>query len=438
MDLDAKLIDRDTAIDKYHGKSIIKNTSRILNENNDTYLKSNSSRITEFDEIVGLIYPDILNRKGEITMNNEVLFNYGKELLENIAIDKIKCNGLNTSQTIYTLPCTYEIEEPQNNVVKTENTFTFKGKLYDYDKIYKINSTKSSKLEEVCNQKLEIPTILPENIKELNSTATNGRHYFNLFHDCDNYYYHNNNFTYIAYENDEELIKQNNSESANNSYTLVKKVCDPIYVKINQKGKFDVTHIGFLGSKVPIMSFYNKKKSKESKETQKQLRYCRKLTKKVSHIYDKNVGFAYVKKVEIWFRGIKTKKWNYLKTVTLNYNGLNSYFDEDVISVFNNINSTEGIVTNELKIVPLEYVNKPMIRIAVYGNVVKDLKYKTTNGDNMISVEYGFYTPNDKKYMLKDSEYRGKNWYSYFDDHAKTKRKRELNNIMKNEINDDL
>ena len=274
-------------------------------------------------------------------------------------------------------------------------------------------------MQEVCDKIIYEPSCLPLEIKRLESCASDGKKYFNLKHNCDNYYYPIN-YGSIEYENDDELVVTNSPNSLN----LIKNRCDPIYVKINQKGKFNITHIGFLGSKIPVKSFYKKK----SKETNKQLRYCKRLTRKICHMYDSSVGFSYVKKIEIWFRGDKTKKWNFLKHVTLNFNGLTSCFEENIVPIFTNFNETQGLNTNELKIIPIEYVNAPSIRIAIYGNINKETKNKTNNSDDKNIVEYTVSKRNNDKYILKDSH----SHHGYLMERNKKRTKRELENVIKN------
>ncbi len=424
MDLDAKIYVRELGKDKYNGKSIIKNPY-YNNESsiNDHYQKTNNFKMTEFDEFIIDDCPTKLNIENPVKMNTDLLFTHGIELLEENAIEK----KITKSHTIYTLPCTYEIEDNYNYHNKSnfinDTKFMFKGKLYDIDKIYNINSSTSSKLHEVCSIYLEEPNYLPSNIQKLVTNSYDGYHYYNLNHADINYYkYSNYNYNNEHEYEDDNDIKINNASS---QYIYHKKACPPIYVKINQKGKFNITHLGFLGNKVPSKTFY-----KKNKEIYQNRRYCHKL-KKLIHMYDSTLNLSYVKKIEIWFRGSKTKKWIFLKNVTLNLNGLTSCYQEDIIPIFDNFNDTSGLETVELKIIPLEYINYPSLRIAVYGNVFKETKNKTYTPDDSNTVNYVLTKINNSKFINKNDMYIYDN--SYNSKNHKRKVKEEFKNKIRME-----
>ncbi len=319
-------------------------------------------------------------------MNDDTLFNYGEELLKELSIDIKKCKKDNwfshTKDIIYTLPVKNNIEDyfglsaKEIKKIENNNYFIFNGKVYDSDKIYRINYASTNKLLEVAPISIYEPEILPQEIKQLSSNATNKKRKsvdcdrgcgdYNLIHNEKNNYYYNKIIDRnINIENDNDIFNFN--YGGNLKVTMIKERAEPIYVKINCKENFTVTHLGFLGSKIPIFSC-------SSAKIKKIIKNGKKVLSKSILLYNSSIPYSFVKKIEIWYKGNVTKNWNHLKNVVLKWNGFNACFEEDIVPIFNNINGTDGIRTIELKIIPTEYVNAPSLRIAVYG--------KINNGNN--------------------------------------------------------
>jgi hypothetical protein len=411
-DLETKLRSRE--IGKKPNKTTMSNllNSWYNSSINPEINRDSTNLTTQFDS--DLINSSDLNTffrmcKSDIEMNTEFLFETAEELLKEYSIDINKTKDTYGKKSIvYTLPVTGQIDmnlDPRTALKKDESLFLFKGKYYDSSIIYRINLAHSDKLNPVCPSKLEEPECIPPSIQLIQTSASDGNRYFNLIHSS------NLSFTYgwrgrgtIEFEHEDEI---KNSSCSNSSYTLVKEKCNPIYVKINQKGQTKITHLGFLGCPVPVLIYTRKRPS--TKYGKMQRKTYNKMMKSF-HILDTDTPISYVKKLEIWFRGSKTKKWNFLKVVNLSLNGLTACYQEEVIPIFSNFNDLEGLETTELKIVPLEYVNSPSIRIACYGTVQSQFKHKTKTGDECETVNYTVTKPDYSNLMIK----HGSHWHDSY------------------------
>lgn len=426
-DLEAKLESRE--IGKKCNKSLMSNYWCMKDDTINPEIETDTNKyITEFDKHVSDTFRiQMGNLKNKVRMNTEFLFNEAEDILKDLSVEISKTRDkYGKTLTTYSVPAiaeVYNIETFDN--LKFQDTFMFKGKCYDKNMIYRLNLGSSNKLQPICPVEIHISENLPDTVKLLQTSASDGEMYYNLCHGNNSSRTKHN---IIEYENDEEVI--NLSNISNTTQNLIKKREKPIYVKILNKGNFKLTHLGVLGRTVPILSYVKKKEYSKNLNGRKMSR----LENQPFNILDTSVPISYVKKFEIWFRGIKTKKWNYLKTINLGLHNLTACYEEEIVT----INDLDGLETSELKIIPLEYMNKPIIRIAVYGigvksDAKKNIKQKDEAIEKYTITNYDDLSKNNK--LIK----HGNNWngYRYWDCYVKNHKKKN-NEMIKNDIKNDV
>lgn len=438
-DLAAKLNSRNLG---HKSNKSMMSLDRFYWQKNPELTKSSSTLTTDFDSIYinenfNLSQPSNFDhdikqlryKMHDIPMKTNFLFTDAEAILEELAISKNKRKNkcqYGQNLTIYSLPVTGQINMVQDSQVQNDQMFLFKSKYYDLKMIYKINLSTSDKLDTICSSNLLEPDNLPYPVKQLESSASNGKSYFNI-NRAINFKYNSRTNSHVEFENESEILNSNNFTCFN----LIKKTCEPIYVKINSKSKYKITHLGFLGCAVPVITYCKKQHSLGQKTNRKM---SAKLYKSF-HILDTAAPLSYVKKLEIWFRGSKTKKWYFLKTINLGFSGLIACYQEELVPIYNNFNDLEGLETSELKIIPLEYVNSPTIRIGVYGFLINETNPNSKKGfdENCEIVNYIIKDSTKSDKILK----YGKNWnstpYEYMKN-FKNKKKRQFENQILNEI----
>ena len=205
---------------------------------------------------------------------------------------------------------------------------------------------------------------------------------------------------------------------------------EPIFIKINNKNCFNVTHIGILGS--PINTYLlHKNKYDNIFKTKKQQYAIKNL-----NLLNESKQISYVTKFAIYYKDIISKKWIFLKNVDIKTTGIESSYKEEIISLNDNFNCIDGIKTFELKFVPIEYINNPTMRISIYGNIFTDnTKTNYDTSDKSDVTKYTVYKSNNKygKYSIK----KGGN-YSIKNYNCTKNIKHKKNIFLQNEIYNSL
>jgi hypothetical protein len=399
-DLEAKLQSR--SIGKKSSKSTMKKNCWAISshKNPEIMMNNNKNLATQFDfDLVNSLGLNSLFylRKEHLIMNNELLYD-AEDLLQEYCIDTYQSKGIYGEKIItYNLPVTGQIDmylDPNTRLKKDDDLFVFRGKNYDSSMIYRMNSDNCNNLKVVCSSTLEVPQSIPESIQLIKTSASDGEQHYNLTHST-NYTHTECTWSgYVHFEHDGEITPP--LCTTHSKYILIKNKCLPIYVKINEKNKTKITHLGFLGSRMPVITYKRNKSS---------LRFERNNGNKSTkpfHILDTNIPISYVKKLEIWFRGSKTKKWNFLETIQLSSNGLTACYQEEIVPIFSHFNDLNGIELTELKIIPLEYVNNPTIRIACYGTMETQTNHKIKVDNDCKTIGYTIFKPDFSNKMIKN------------------------------------
>jgi tRNA G10 N-methylase Trm11 len=446
INLDKKYLKKNTENKyKFFGKSVmssypemVRNTTFRKDYDSYNYSKDTLSK-TLLEEIIFNNCPQHLINKCSsysVVMNDKFLFTNCENILNEEAVeinDKKQKNG--GYKTTYSLSKIEDNTFIQNKTFVAKNelfkpltkfkySFDFKGHCYDSDKIYKIHKNSSNKLEEICS--LYLNDIwrerLPLQIQLIKSTSTTGKNTFNLIHNS-------NNTTIKRFMNYSECEEITSNIFINNNCQQVHNTkVEPIYVKLKMKN-VKITHLGFLGSKIPILSCVKSKIFNKYARNKK----CSEIINSPCYIFDTSEPIGFVKKIEIWFKSLKTKKWVFLKNTTLNFNGLNSCFEEDIIPIFSNFNDFTGLETIELKIIPTEFINTSDIRIAVYGIIPGHVQNNKNNDEDCEIVNYcvNTHTPLSPKYILKHGGFWSRNSEPHLRSKGLNKQKsKEMNKIL--------
>jgi hypothetical protein len=430
-DLEIKEYYRDRGFrTKASGKSLMSKQPTCYSYYNNTINQKLSKDIpgflTEFDKI------SEINLLRDVTMNSEFLFNEAEELLKELAVDVNKVGGgysdYGNKQFSYALPVTDYMDDTPVKTLRNfkDNYFLYKSKYYDSNMVYRTNPSSSSKLDLVCSAEIDEPDFseISPFIQKLETSASDGKYYYNLNHGI------NVKSSGWGYEySKSDSIVGSSTNGSNLGGQIYKKKADPIYVKINTKGSVKVTHLGFLSGRIPIVTWWKKR-------TELQKKKYSNLVRKPCYILDTSNPIPFVKKAEIFFRSKITKKWIFLKYVSFSQYGLASCFHEDIVPINSNMFDIDGLETVELKIVPTEYVERPSIRVAIYGIVKKEYRNKNKSGDGCEVVNYTISSPcNNSNQVLKHGNHW--NWdYWRFGHDTKFEKKRKLIEQIKEQLND--
>ena len=462
-DLEIKNTYRNNYNKQFNGKSVMFNVNSycLSKIHNDHYAKFNPNLITQFEEQIIELYPELITKcigfnnfyymgkksydSNIIILNKKFLFDDFENELNKFAINKkITYSYLyNIFEITYYLPITGQIEihdciNDYGKKQKKLNSVMFNGKIYDSDCIYKL--TRVNTLKKICDLYIQSESSgLPKQITKLEFSSTQ-----NIFdksnkyirkHNCNiNYTSPNVNTNlmdreYVEYLNDSELIKFISGQAGVLNKFITTNI-EPIFIKINNKNCFNVTHIGILGS--PINTYLlHKNKYDNIFKTKKQQYAIKNL-----NLLNESKQISYVTKFAIYYKDIISKKWIFLKNVDIKTTGIESSYKEEIISLNDNFNCIDGIKTFELKFVPIEYINNPTMRISIYGNIFTDnTKTNYDTSDKSDVTKYTVYKSNNKygKYSIK----KGGN-YSIKNYNCTKNIKHKKNIFLQNEIYNSL
>ncbi len=427
---------RNTEVDKYNGKSMMFNheNSRRTSNNQvvDLFYSSKVTKLeSELIEQKSSFANELFTKPySELVLNSAWLFEQVPELLETHQVKTTHMYNKSNmkKEKIYWLDPVGDLEEYVDksyikNIAREEkikNVFTFLTGKYTYGQVYKLAD--SGKLTPLFPDTIPMPE-LGTSIVQMASRATMQRgmrsYSCNLTHDSASYTF---NYTRNQYKfkSDGEICdyvyKHNSEPKYINSNNLIASKAPAITIKFSQIAKPVITHIGLIGSAPCVLSV---KKNTNNERI---------------HFFDyANTDPAFITKFELSYKSLKTKKWVWLKNYSLSSNWFDAITKEQVIDLteFSNGHS-DGIETNELRIVPTEYYGDPYMRIAVYGiNKTGSGKTKSESDD---LVGYELSTINKSNKMLKRGHgwSEGRLWYSHrFDNKMKKEAKRNLDGLRK-------
>jgi plasmid maintenance system antidote protein VapI len=162
----------------------------------------------------------------------------------------------------------------------------------------------------------------------------------------------------------------------------------PLYISrpvFDNKHIEKLTHVGVAGEKPLIESMANNDKKP-------------KCIYKIS-----SRDYSFVETFEIYYKDINTKKWIFLDI----FDGNTDVFNETIINLNKYFNTDNGIFTKQLKFIPVEFLNKPIMRIAIYGvnvnNNQKTVKYTIIKQPDELYMLDGTCVSNDKSKKQKVS-----------------------------------
>eukprot|EP01038_Epipyxis_sp_PR26KG_P008989 gene8989-12124_t len=166
------------------------------------------------------------------------------------------------------------------------------------------------------------------------------------------------------------------------------------YLEIDLGQPQFVTHIGTCGQ-YPELQTFPKPIAPYGYKTRSQRKQLRSTC--LNHVsvikYDVS-SLGWVTSYELKYRNMLTRKWMLVGIFDGNTNSIN----EAIHDLFNNYNTSGGLYTQYLRIVPLEYNNSPIIRVAVYGLPSPQQRSSSSNNNN-----------NNNKRENKDAIIIGKN-----------------------------
>ncbi len=434
---------RNTEPDKHNGKSMMFNHhdyrynyyGPTLQSSNEIVQFYTGNKVTNLEAELIEQKPSFANElftspTGDLALNSAWLFEQVPELLETHQVKTTHQYNKFSMQKekIYWLKPVGELEEYVDksyikNIAREEkikNAFTFLTGKYTYGQVYRLAD--SGKLTPLFPDTVPMP-VLGNSAVQLATRATTQRgtrsYSCNLSHESPSYTY-----CYTQYQNKfksdgdicDYVYKHNSEPKYINGNNLISAKSPAITIKFSQISKPVITHIGLIGSSPCILSI---KKNTNNERI---------------HFFDyANTDPAFITKFELHCKSLKTKKWVWLKNYSLGTSWFDAITKEQVIDLteFSNGHS-DGIETNELRIVPTEYFGVPFMKVAAYGVNKTDSKKSKLESDDLVG--YQLSTINKSNKMFK----HGFNWsaasyYSHgLDKKTNKEAKRKLDNLKKN------
>ncbi len=427
---------RNTNLDKYNGKSMMHNHEVFNNGTNNQVVELfYPSKVTKLEsELIeqNSSFANGLFTKphAELVLNSAWLFEQVPELLETNQVQTTHMYDKSSmrKEKIYWLDPIGDLEEYVDksyikNIAREEkikNVFTFLTGKYTYGQVYRLGD--SGKLTPLFSDNLPMPEFT-NSVLQLPSRATmqqGTRSYScNLCHESPVYTYCFTRDKY-KFKSDGEICdfvyKHNSEPKYINSNGFIASKSPAITVKFSQIAKPVITHIGLIGSSPCILSV---KKNTNNERI---------------HFFDyANTDPTFITKFELYYKSLKTKKWVWIKNYSLGTNWFDAITKEQVIDLTEFSNGyTDGIETNELRIVPTEYFGSPYMKVAVYGTDKTGTNKSKSFADELVG--YRISTTNNSEKMFKRGYgwSEGRLWYSHrFDNKMKKEAKRNLDGLRK-------
>ncbi len=430
--------------DKYHGKSMMVNHNNYrpyvygyrptIQSDNEVVELFDTSKVTKLEaELMeqksGFANELFTNPTPELALNSAWLYDQVPELLETHQVKTTyKYNKYSMQkEKIYWLDPIGDLEEYVDksyikNIAREEkikNVFTFLTGKYTYGQVYRLGD--SGKLTPLFPDNLPMPEF-KQSIIQLPSRATVQRgtrsYSCNLCHDSPIYTYHYSRDQY-KFKADGDICdyvyKHNSEPKYINSNNLISNKSPAITVKFSQISKPIITHIGLIGSSPCILSL---KKNTNNERI---------------HFFDyANTDPLYITKFELYYKSLKSKKWVFLKNYSLGTHWFDAITKEQIIDLTEFSNGySDGVETNELRIVPTEYYGHPYMKVAVYG--LDKLELGKTKSESEDLVGYQISTINNSKKMFKHGyKWSYKNESYRFANKVAKEDRRKLDNLRKN------
>ncbi len=448
MDLKLKESRRDCGRDVYNGKSVMHNFSTRKWSHPDKYGNTciefcNPDKVSELETQLFEAKPELAKTlytkpHNQIPLNDKLLFENVEKILEesNYKVETKYDKNTQSKDKIYYVETKGDLQDyidrdylkRERQANKKPNTFDFFNKRYEYHWLYRMGE--AGNLTPMCPLEIPFPILL-ENVVQIPSKSSikhlKGNISCDLIHESPNYKYHSHS-DYIWYDKnkfktDTEVYDFLYSTIRTNiPISLKQERGPPIIIKLETKAVSNVyvTHLGLIGSKpigLPI----------------KRAGTCDPMV-----FFDASeTSPCYITKFELYYKSIKSKKWVFLKSYTLEPYYLNALFKTQIINLTEFYNGNDsGLITNEFKIIPTEYVGEPVMRVGVYGYLPKSkTNSKQSDSDNLTA--YVISNVNKTNKMIK----RGRYWSAYWDycctDKSDKEFKRNMNNINSSIKNND-
>lgn len=337
----------------------ISSVSRFYSKFDNGDVEVSVSNIDIFFEPSFAALKNIRNR----TLKKHNNFEEVLEALEKECVSKsVIVNKYNFSvETIYTVPAIgfqlfEEVDEKnsflcpseyKNTKITKSDQLIYKGKAYDISYIYLLDLFAKNPLKQLCKLTTQEPTFddnkliksLDFSLKRNMSTHMKGQV---MLHSSKN----KNYFRYNA------GWGQNGEND---------------FLEIDLGSSTYVTHIGTAGM-YPNLDVFPKRKTHSKKENNKKRQFKRikgRANKSTAfvHVVNSMDDLAWVTEYDLFYKDDSTKKWIFIGR----FDGNNDSTGEKINSLNLFFNSHHGLLIRHLRIQPVQYYNKPFLRLAVYG-----------------------------------------------------------------------
>lgn len=221
--------------------------------------------------------------------------------------------------------------------------FEWHGKLYDINFVYRFKYELSNYLVPYCPIVPAKPIISTSKVVEVTDCIYSNRKHTSRYN-C------SISSSFFRYTYNHRCYVQDNSTD---------------YLEINLLRPTKVTHMGLLGSIGEVDVFpkdYNKGYFRRGNRGRvNSSTFTKKTANHVLVVNDENAA-SWVTEFELYYRSLATHKWVFISTFLGNSNG----YDIKLVDLYPFYNATDGILTQYLRVRPVQYHIRPTLQISIY------------------------------------------------------------------------